>query len=85
MALLVNWLVLILLVLPVMVTFAFSPPACFFAFLIASVIPFFVGKSRRVTDPVAGIPPRSVLSPSDFHAWAKLVCATDEYQHAYDR
>jgi uncharacterized integral membrane protein len=34
---------------------------------------------------VAGIPTASVLTPQDFHAWAKLVCAADEYQHAYNR
>jgi uncharacterized integral membrane protein len=85
MAQFVNCLVIVLLVPPVVVTLFFSPPTCFFAFLAASVIPFFAGKSRRVTDPVAGIPTRNELSPSDFHAWAKLVCSSEEYKRAYDQ
>jgi hypothetical protein len=79
----VNWLVRILLLPPVVVTSAFSPPVCFFTFAVASVVSFFAGKSRRVTDPVAGLPTPTLLAPNDFHAWAKLVCATHEYQQAY--
>lgn len=85
MAQFVNWLVIMLLIPPVVVTLFFSPPASFFAFLAASVIPFFAGKSRRVTDPVAGVSTRSELSPSDFHAWAKLVCSLNEYNRAYSQ
>ena len=85
MAQFVNLLVIILLVPPVVVTLFFSPSTCLFAFLTASVIPFFAGKSRRVTDPVAGIPTRRELSPRDFHEWAKLVCSSDRYSRAYDQ
>lgn len=83
MAQFVNLLVIVLLVPPVVVTLFFSPPACLFAFWAASVIPFFAGKSRRVTDPVAGVPARSELSPRAFHEWAKLVCSSDRYSRAY--
>lgn len=84
MAATIKWIIVVLMIPPAVVAFAFSPPAYFLTFLAAAVIPFFSARSRRVTDPVAGIPTASVLAPQDFHAWAKLVCATDEYQRAYN-
>lgn len=80
----VNLLIIIIFITQPVVTSFFSPPVCFFAFLVASVIPFFAGKSRRVTDPLAGISTPSELSPRDFHEWAKLVCSSNRYSRAYD-
>ncbi len=83
MAQLINWIIIILLLAPSLVVFAFSSSACFFSFLIALIIPFFVGKSRRVSDPLAGLK-RTVLSPNDFHKWAKLVCFSKKYERTYE-
>ena len=84
MAQLMNLGIIILFLPPVLVMFAFSPPACFFSFLMALIIPFFAGKSRRVSDPVAGILRHTILSPSDFHEWAKLVCSSGQYERDYE-
>jgi len=76
---------MLLLVVPVITVLVFSPPLCLLFFLVGALVPFFTGKSRTVIDPVADIPERARLSPSDFHLWADLVTSTGDYQRKYDR
>jgi hypothetical protein len=74
-----------MLVVGFVIPLAASPPVCFLAFLAASIVPFFAGKSRRVIDPIAGFQHKTLLSPKDLHSWAAVVCFAGGYQKAYDR
>jgi hypothetical protein len=81
----VHVVVMVLLCATFLIPLAISPPSCLFAFLIAAIVPFLAAQSRRVDDPIASIPEHTVLSPEDFHAWARLVCASDRYEAEYSR
>ena len=79
-----HLLVVVLFLPPAIIALAFSPPIYLVTFMGASVLAYFAGNSRRVTDPVVGIGPRTMLCPEDFHRWAFLVCTSDRYMKAYE-
>lgn len=79
-----RWLMIPLLLPPILLAVFLSPRPLSYAFAASLVIPFFAAKSRRVSDPVLGIPTNSLLSPREFHNWAMMVC-TRAYGVSYDR
>ena len=78
-----NFVLLLLFIPPLAMILRLWPGQTLYSFAVAAGITFLVGKSRRVSDPIAGVPPNTLLSPSDFHRWAATVTGSDLYQRAY--
>jgi hypothetical protein len=76
---------MVLFIPPLVMILWLWPMQTFYSFAVAAGVTFLVGKSRRVSDPVARVPANTLLSPLDFHRWAATVTGSESYSRAYYR